>query len=288
MPLKVFSGNHTNSFLLAKAIQYSAYNGAKVINCSFGGYQYSSILKKAVDYARSLGAIVVAGVGNDNSSNYFYPAGYDGVLSVGATASDDQKADFSNYGDWVNVFAPGDKICSTLPNNAYGNLSGTSMACPFVSGLAGLLIAKEPELTNDEIIERIKNYSDNIDSVNALYAGKLGSGRINAYKVLAKTNYNLNITTVASDIKQVKVYPNPFDPQKDNQGMRIENIAPKTEIKIYNVLGQLVKKLEDADENGYEFWNGKNDANNIVASGVYIMFLKNGTEIKKIKIAVEK
>src|SRR5690606_7421962 len=147
-------------------------NGAKIINISFGkGYVYDKeAVAEAVKYAESKDALVVRAAGNDASDNdevENYPTKYftdslDAVISepsnwitVGATSwqeNSDLLASFSNYGyRSVDVFAPGVKIDSTMPDSQYKEQQGTSMAAPVVSGLAALLRAYYPELTAPEV-----------------------------------------------------------------------------------------------------------------------------------------
>ena len=86
------------------------------------------------------GGLVVFAAGNDNIP-YGCPANYENVIGVGATASDGSKSTFSNYGDWVDIYAPGTNIASTVSGNSYASYNGTSMACPHVSGVAALLVS---------------------------------------------------------------------------------------------------------------------------------------------------
>lgn len=87
------------------------------------------------------GGIVIFSAGNDNIE-YGAPANYEKILSVGATDRNGRRSSFSNFGDWVDICAPGSDIYSTLPDNQYGRMSGTSMACPHVSGVAALVISQ--------------------------------------------------------------------------------------------------------------------------------------------------
>ena len=180
-----------------EAIKLAADLGAKVINCSWGGYSYSSLDQETINYAVSKGALVVASQGNDGKTDPFYPADYDGVLSVGwLQTTSDQILTESNYGTKVKVYAPGTYILSTWPTkagpafNGYnGNLSGSSMSAPLVSGLAGLVFSKFPNYTPLQVSEQIRVTADNIDSSNnTMYNFLLGRGRINAYKALTLTN----------------------------------------------------------------------------------------------------
>ncbi|MEK7812948.1 MAG: S8 family serine peptidase, partial [Candidatus Desantisbacteria bacterium] len=172
------SGGYGDDEDCALGIRYAADNGARVINMSFGGPNYSITLNDACNYAYGTGCLLVAAAGNAGTNIKLYPAGYDNVMAIAATDEYDQKAGFSNYGDWVDVSAPGKGIYSTTRNNTYGSMSGTSMASPFVSGLAGLLFSRQGSLTNVQAEGIIKATVDNIDNPD------LGAGRINAHNAL--------------------------------------------------------------------------------------------------------
>ena len=166
MPLKVLNdrgmGDHAT---IAKAIQYAAANGADVLNMSFGTYPMSGVLKDALDYAYQT-AILVGSAGNYGVDIYTnippkfgtnYPAAYYLVLGVEASASNYQRASFSNYdpdgpiysedgidGRNYEIQVPGDKIYSTLPGGKYNQLSGTSMSAPLLAGaISALQMVKE-------------------------------------------------------------------------------------------------------------------------------------------------
>jgi thermitase len=168
---------------IAQGIVWAADNGAKVINLSLGGSSASSTLESAVDYAWSKGAIVVAAAGNSGSSSPFYPAYYNKVIAVAATDQIDNLPSWSNYGNWVDIAAPGNGIYSTKKNGSYGYMTGTSMATPFVSGLASLVFTVVSDtngnkLLNDEVRTRIETTCDE------LVTTKIDCGRINAYNAV--------------------------------------------------------------------------------------------------------
>ncbi|HVO74611.1 MAG TPA: S8 family serine peptidase, partial [Ignavibacteriaceae bacterium] len=171
-----------------EGIQYAAENGAKIINCSWGGEAFSQLGQDVVNFAISKGALVVAAAGNESSSNLFYPASYSGVLAVASTENDDRKSFFSNYGSWIDVTAPGSSIYSTWMNDTYAYLSGTSMSSPLAAGLAGLVAARFPGYSPLQIAEQIRVTSDNIYALNPLYDFQLGNGRINAFNALNNLN----------------------------------------------------------------------------------------------------
>jgi len=186
MPLRFL--NETGSGTIAnatKAILYAKANGADVISNSWGGYSYSQSLKDAID---SSSAVVVCAAGNDglDIDDYpFYPASLTSanIISVAATDNRDTLADFSNYGATsVDLTAPGVYIYSTKKSSSYQYLSGTSMATPFVAGVAALVKAADPSLTATQVKTIILN---NVD-VNSSLSGKvLKGGRLNAYKSVA-------------------------------------------------------------------------------------------------------
>ena len=124
---------------LARGIKWAVANGASVINISIEIREPSAELEEAVNYAWSQGCLVVAAAGNDGSELPVYPAYYENCLAVAAAGPGNGLAPLSNYGDWVDVIAPGFEIYSTLPDGGYGCKTGTSFACAYVSGLGALL-----------------------------------------------------------------------------------------------------------------------------------------------------
>ena len=179
---------------VASAIVYATDNGVDIINMSFGGWG-STAIKNAIDYAHSQDVLLIAAAGNSNTIQKSFPAAYDNVLSVAATNELDQKASFSNFGDWVDVAAPGTSILSTVPVSGgnisdvsgYRSLNGTSMASPYVAGLAGLIKSKNPGYSSNEIWATIISTVDNIDLTNPDFENQLGSGRVNADKAINNT-----------------------------------------------------------------------------------------------------
>jgi thermitase len=173
---------------VAKGITWAADNGAKVINMSLGGSIGSSTLEKAVNYAWDKGCVVVAAAGNESSSAPSYPAGYTNCIAVAATDQSDVKADFSNYGDWVDIAAPGVDILSTFPNhkNYFGNIfnyaywGGTSMATPHVAGVAALVFATNSGLTNAQVRQKIVG---SVDPATG-FGPTSTIGRVNAYEAV--------------------------------------------------------------------------------------------------------
>jgi subtilisin family serine protease len=179
MPVKVSqSSGIANYSDIAAGIYYAANKGARVINISLGGYSDSITVMDAINYALSKNIIIVGGAGNDNQSTPFYPAAYEGVIGVAGTDQDDIKVDTSNFGDWVDVSAPGENILSTTLGD-YGIDTGTSYAAPFVSGAAGLLLTLHPEWTPAMVRSQFMHTTDELYNLNPSFIGLLGSGRLN-------------------------------------------------------------------------------------------------------------
>lgn len=147
--------NSFNLSDLVKAIRYAADKGAEVINLSMGG-GYNSSVKDAIEYAYEAGVTVVAAAGNQNMTYPFYPSDFDHVISVISTDIDRKKSPTSNYGG-KDISAPGVDIFSTIPGNQYKNMSGTSMAAPFVAGVVALMKKADYSLKPDDMDTIIKD-----------------------------------------------------------------------------------------------------------------------------------
>jgi oryzin len=169
-------GSGTNSGVIS-GIQWVAQNaGAKsVLSMSLGG-SYSSAVNSAVRSCVSNGVTVVVAAGNDNrdASNYS-PASEATAITVAAIDINDNRASFSNYGSLIDVFAPGVNILSTWigSSTATNTISGTSMACPHVAGLAAYLIGLEGLSTPAAVQNRMKALATSGKVINAASANNL-------------------------------------------------------------------------------------------------------------------
>lgn len=170
MPIRIFTEKgYTTDFGVAKGFVYAVDHGARVLNNSWGGGGYTQVIKDAVDYALSKNVVVVGSAGNDHANQFSGPSSFTGAINVGASAGDDMKADFSNLGPQVDLYAPGDNGLTTYINEAldpparessYGLFGGTSMAAPVVSGAAALLLQLNKNLTPYQIKELLVRTGD--------------------------------------------------------------------------------------------------------------------------------
>ena len=165
----------------ANGIYYAARNGAKVISNSWNGIGTSTVVQAAVDFAYTGGCFLVASAGNDNMNvDGYLPANCLNMFVVASIDSANAKASNSNFGSKVDVAAPGVSILSTVPGNLYANMSGTSMACPYVAGEAALLLSFDPSYTPLQVANAIRA-GTTPDITSSSY---VGMGRINLFNAL--------------------------------------------------------------------------------------------------------
>ena len=147
MPVKVIAANGSGSATeIAAGIRWAADNGADVINMSFTLSSPDDGVRDAIEHAQRLGAVVVAAAGNAGTADVTFPSAYAGVVSVAGTDPSDRRYDWSSYGGWVRVAAPGCSV-TTAAGGSYGDFCGTSSATAFVSGVAALMRSFAPTLT---------------------------------------------------------------------------------------------------------------------------------------------
>lgn len=188
MPLKFLDENGSGTTANAiKAIYYAVENGAKIINNSWGGSSYSRSLHDALTYAYNRRVLIVSAAGNyasNNDSYPMYPANYDvpSNIAVASVSSYDSRSGFSNYGRVkVTVSAPGEYIESTVLGGYTSKMSGTSMAAPFIAGVAALAAREAPSLSGYQIKELVL---DSADPVARLQEFVNGSRRVNAERLV--------------------------------------------------------------------------------------------------------
>ncbi|UVI32158.1 S8 family peptidase [Paenibacillus spongiae] len=193
LPVKVLDSSGAGStYSVAEGIIWATDNGAKVINMSLGNYAEAEFLHDAIKYAFDRDVVLIAASGNDNTERPGYPAAYPEVFAVASTDPDGSKSSFSNYGDYIDVAAPGASIASTYPGSQYAALSGTSMASPHVAALAGLIRSINPKLTNTQVMDIMRNSAHDLGT-----KGKdkyFGHGQIDVVKALNAARQSANVS----------------------------------------------------------------------------------------------
>ncbi|MGB1206273.1 MAG: GEVED domain-containing protein [Chitinophagales bacterium] len=206
MAIKATSDNASNPNAIQQGwhgIEYAIENGADVINLSWGGTAYSSTHANICNYAEEQGVVIVAAAGNYGISAPFYPAAYETVIAVAAVNSDGIKPGFSNYGDWINIAAPGVLLESSVAsgNSSYSYKNGTSMASPVVAGAVALLLSYQPIFPPECVRQCLLNSAKNIDVLNSPFAGMLGTGMLDMFATLECANscmspFNITATNI--------------------------------------------------------------------------------------------
>lgn len=214
-----------------ECVLWALDKGARVLSLSWGSYMPSEVEREIIENAVKDGVVVVAAAGNENQDLPVYPATYEGVISVGSVDSDFQRSDFSNYGDWVKIYAPGgylkneegeitntsDLILSTtycisqqyhldglteVDGLFYDGKVGTSMATPLLASVVSLMLSVDPSLTPAEVTEILQSTATKVDGLPVDPA----SGVVNAaaaVEAVAQASVG-EVTEVA-----LSVYPNP-------------------------------------------------------------------------------
>ena len=197
LAIPVFVENYYESADLAKGIDFVTNNDkplADVINMSLGGPLYSEVEQTAITKAHDAGIAVCAAMGNDTANPMKYPAAYDNVIAVAAVDESRQKSDFSTYGDWADISAPGTAIFSTWNGSTenaqgqtrdyYASWDGTSMACPVVSGVCALYISALKEAGKEWDPDMIEaDLKKSVTKISSPY--KIGAGMVNAAALLS-------------------------------------------------------------------------------------------------------
>jgi len=198
--MRIFSANgYTDTEGLVNAILLSISNKADIISMSLSGPSYSSYEAKLFKSLYGQKVIFVAAAGNNGSDVKEYPSGYEGVIGVGATDNTDKIAYFSNYGDWVDIYAPGESIISACGDNIYCFSSGTSMATPVVSGVIGLMKSLNNDLTTDQIVSILTKTGESLEDAG-------NSKRINAGMAIKNISMSVGDKNVSEETNKTDVY----------------------------------------------------------------------------------
>ena len=197
MPLKVLSRGGSGTISdIAEAIRFAADHGADVINMSLGGGGDSKLMREAINYAHKKGVVIIAAAGNESRSRASYPAYYPNVIAVSAVGPNKKKTSYSNYGDGVDIAAPGGATSSNQANGilqetinprdpkqfVFQYFQGTSMAAPHVAGVAALIRGNNSGMSPDAVWKVLKSSALPIKDDSQNY---YGAGILNAAKAVA-------------------------------------------------------------------------------------------------------
>ena len=269
MPLKTIdgAGNGTVDAAVA-AVYYAVQHGARVINASWDGPDYDPALNNAIAYANTQGVVFVAAAGNETANNDTtptYPASYaePNLISVAAVDQSGNLADFSNYGPTtVGLAAPGVNILSTVPSG-YAFYSGTSMAAPFVSGAAALLVGLHPTWTAPQLVQRILS---TVTPLPSLQGKTISGGMLN---IAAAIGVSQSGTTYSPppppNVTQISTAP------AANSPVAPSGIVP---LGAGSTDNDVVATLLASDE----FWNANGGTSQGFVQGVYQTLLGRSAE----------
>lgn len=237
---------------LASCIDHAVTQGADIISLSWGGYGYSQLLNDSVQNAIDAGVLIVAASGDDGLTDPFYPAALPRVFAVGAIDWNHNLAPFSNYGDWIDVCAPGMEIYTTLPGNSYGYVSGTSLACPLVAGLAALILSEFPSYTWDFLSTVMEVTA--IDLGDPGYDIYFGWGMVHAATAIyGKEVHNMQATLICPDAIPYDLTTT-IELKVSNIGLSEEtDIHARIEIYEYVVSTTVIPSLAPGEDYYYEY-----------------------------------
>lgn len=281
----------------AQALYYAAENGARIASCSWES-ENDGGLAAAIDYFLAAGGMIFKSAGNDDIETPDYMCGRPDIISVAATDSNDCKAGFSSFGTWVDISAPGVGIYSLYhdhddpENDCIAPIDGTSMATPIAAGAAALIWSRRPDYTAAQVEQRLYDTADDIDSLpcNSPYTGKLGAGRINAFRAVDFSGTGVEDggrPGGAGRFTLHRNYPNPFNPVT---AIRFE--LPRrcrVRLEIFDVRGRFVSTLVDGElpAGGREVrWNGRDETGRMVASGLYFCRLVTPAGTRSMKMVL--
>ncbi|TFG99500.1 MAG: hypothetical protein E4H13_08810, partial [Calditrichales bacterium] len=175
------AGGYLEEDDVARAVLYAIDNGARVINMSFGDVVISRFMTDVIYYAYARGVVVIASAGNSGTDLIHYPSGLPETISVAATDVADHKAGFSNWGQTIDLSAPGQDILCPRAGGGYDLVSGTSFSAPMVTAAAAVLLYNNPELSPEQVRNLLKTSSDDLGTKG--WDMNTGAGRLNLYNV---------------------------------------------------------------------------------------------------------
>ncbi len=271
IPVKTVSDNSNLPFGIeagAEGIDYAIQAEADIISMSFGGQKDCTVINM-LEVAHADSIVLIAAAGNNGNSDTLWPGGMEEVIAIGSTKRGDTVSDFSQYGTWLDLMAPGDSIYSTLwvgssQSHTYGKQAGTSMACPLTAGVAGLMLSHRWWAHPYEVRQCLKQGAKNIDSINPSYIDSMGAGRLNAYASLQCIETKVGLKEREEQTgTELDLYPNP------SSGMvRWERSGPDAlqSVQVMDLTGREVRSYGiDIDQR-----TGKMDLSGL-AKNIYLL-----------------
>ncbi|MEP6648015.1 MAG: S8 family serine peptidase [Saprospiraceae bacterium] len=228
-----------------ESVVYAADQGVKVINCSWGGSQYSKYDADIIQYAvLDKDALVVCSAGNTGKDEELYPSSYPYAMGVAGLETTDHKVNYSTYNHLLDISSPVMPVIAAPGDAYFVNGYGTSFAAPLVSGAAALVRSHFPDLNALQTRERLRVTSDPIDSLNPGFEEKMGTGRLNIFRALTDTGVkavrfnevvfsdnNDNIFLAGDTIRISGQFVNYLDP---TTSLVCKMTSPSTEITFLN------------------------------------------------------
>jgi len=157
IPIKTFDENgFTSNYSLMRGIDFAVHNGARVMSLSWGTQTQSAFLEDAFKYAASKGLVIVASAGNEPIGQPVYPAAYESVIGIGALAPDGQKWQNSNYGDFVELYAPGFADMPVGYKGDPGMYAGTSISAAFVANQIAVFLSESPQADRQAVLKALQ------------------------------------------------------------------------------------------------------------------------------------
>jgi subtilisin family serine protease len=289
---------------IADAMAYAVENGARVISLSFGSPDEPGLpeyFQALVDVAHAAGVVCVAAAGNDGvDTPVTYPAACDHVISVGATNDVNERAEFSNWGEWVDVAAPGAFMWSTICRNyeidelsqifylyffgwdgenpyMYGD--GTSFACPLVAGVVGLVLSEMPGLNADQVEQHLKATGDVV-----AYDHPIGK-RVNAFQAVNTAVTAVEPVLAAAGFGLGTPTPNPA---AGITRLSFTLAQPgDADLTVFDASGRRVRSLAGgflpAGTHGAS-WDGRDEAGESAPAGLYFARLVQNGEARSMRL----
>jgi thermitase len=253
-----------NSFTVAQGIIEATDRGANVINLSLGGAGRSEVMKNAVDYAHENGVLIVAAVGNEGVGEVSYPAKFENVIGVSSVDANGRQSSFANYGDGVDIAAPGVGVYTAWENEEMVAFSGTSVATAFISGALASEISKNPSLLPNQVVDLIYEYSN--ESEKPGFDEFTGNGILNMGRIENRNTPNINDGAIVGyyfDPKDMQGGTTPFLVSVQNQGTSWLNNV-NLEVKYRGVVRNFLFNDLDPGETRSEqlFLDGTNRSEN--------------------------